>query len=313
MKAAFALAVLSSMVGCSQNIETSSYEGCVDGMCTCQQSARVCCDPNICGYDDDNACSRVCEAGLPLQGVIDFDIGDDNWCYINADGVLACEEIIVSRREVSAPEGSFRAVSAADGYGCAVATSGALVCWEFEVGAFQEYGSDFVDVRASSIFNVNGSINSACGLHIDGSIECFGPSPCGGSGPPAGVFRELADGDPFCALDMQGELSCWECQGALQPPPGPWAEATVGLDFCGRHEDGTLDCDRIDEPAPAGVFLAAKPHCGIRANGWLQCWNAEPQPLPIGAFVDLDTDATGETGCGLRDTGELACWGELEE
>jgi hypothetical protein len=315
----YVIAILALSVGCQQSIETAAYLECSDGVCRCELSGRSCCDPEVCGYDDASACHRVCEPGSPREGVVSFDVTRTSFsfdsatlCTIDVGGLASCERQF---GDANAPMGRFRKVSVSSAgeqtYACAISDVGSLWCWDPGFGGGAELGgTDFIDLQSY----IDGGGAAVCGLHADGSIECFGQTSAGTLTPPTGTFRALAKGPGFCAIDTAGELSCWGNAGAFSPPPGPWSSVSRVTEsgFCGIRETGAIDCDLVD-PAPDGKYLAAVPYVGIREDGWLVSWGAsdDREPLPAGRFLDVRGSDT--TGCALRESGRLACWGDLEQ
>jgi hypothetical protein len=56
----------------------------------------------------------------------------------------------------------------------------------------------------------------ACGVRIDGAVDCWGNSLAGEGTPPAGEFSSVSAGDAHtCGLREDGAVSCWGSNGGL--------------------------------------------------------------------------------------------------
>ncbi len=155
--------------------------------------------------------------------------------------------------------------------------------------------------------------------------------------PPAGKFKIVATGGKHaCGVRVDGIVECWGSNngspwegglavgGQAEPPEGLFE--MVGADeshTCGLRVDGTVECwgwyaDRNLSP-PSGRFAAISVDggtCGLRLDRIAECWggnplwpnSAEGVVVPGGPFVAISGEATA--GCGLREEGRLTCWGE---
>lgn len=134
----------------------------------------------------------------------------------------------------------------------------------------------------------------ACGIHVDGCVECWGFDPeYFPMHPPPGPMVDLAlpgtsewDGTEFhaCAIDEQGDAHCWGLAG--------WGQAAV----------------------PPGLELAAidvtdDATCGLRGSA-VRCFGRPdfvanaPAEHPLAA-MNLGPDAWG---CAITFDGAIGCW-----
>jgi hypothetical protein len=98
-------------------------------------------------------------------------------CAVAESGELACwprDEDDAAEVELAsgAPSGSFRQVSVADSYACALDEIGGVVCWgDDEHGAASPPEGEFESITAGP--------RHACGLRPGGSVECWGDDEFG--------------------------------------------------------------------------------------------------------------------------------------
>src|SRR6478735_5290812 len=72
-------------------------------------------------------------------------------------------------------------ISAGDAHTCAVAKSGALVCW----------GSDYRGMSSppnGKFTSVSTGYDHSCAIRTSGSIACWGDNAAGQASPPSGMF-----------------------------------------------------------------------------------------------------------------------------
>jgi len=129
--------------------------------------------------------------------------------------------------------------------------------------------------------------SNTCGIHEDGSLECFGYTDTGIVDAPEGEFVAVSCGINHCiALDADGEAVSWGCYNEekewCQNPEGPFVQVDAG----------------------AGVS------CGLRPDGSAECWGNEGMEAsdPVGE-VATKIDAHGDLAVGLREDGTLLEWG----
>ena len=97
---------------------------------------------------------------------------------------------------------------------CAVDQQGYPSCWGMPESQQDVDMTPPANTRFSKV--VTGA-DHACGLTVDGTIECWGPKPLSAadlgqvSGAPAGSgFTDIVGGTFYtCALDTNGYATCW--------------------------------------------------------------------------------------------------------
>lgn len=159
------------------------------------------------------------------------------------------------------PAGSYQSLSVGKGPfpdTCAITIEGSLVC-------FGKYAKDLAP-PSGKFTQVAVGWAHACGLRLNGSIDCWGSTnknvnKYGQATPPEGEFIAIAAGYKHsCAIRITGEVVCWG-QGKQQIEPG----------YC-YDSDG--DCGQ--SAPPAGKFThvtCGETHsCGVLQDGNVRCW-----------------------------------------
>ncbi|HWV39472.1 MAG TPA: Ig-like domain-containing protein [Vulgatibacter sp.] len=173
----------------------------------------------------------------------------------------------------------------------------------------------------------------ACGLQVDGRVECWGEAIPPSSNPFAIQFDEAAfEGDfantaqtfvevgvgltSVCALTEDGEVWCWGSGGI---------DAADGLSF----EEGTgspLPAPLPGAPALASLSVGKYHACGVTPAGSAWCWGhsregalgagslgSSEAPVEVaGGHVFRHVSASIEHTCGLTVDDEILCWGRGE-
>lgn len=212
-----------------------------------------------------------------------------------------------------APPGVYTAIAVIGHYACALADSGAAVCWEITTGGQ-------VDTPAGRYTFITAD-SSVCAITEDEEIVCWAPT--------SGELREDAvgflpgrysaislheggrrEGGPRevhnCALTSAGEALC-ETPGlrepGLAPPPGPFVAISSGV----RHV-GPVDV------LPPSTEIRA---CAITQEGRSVCWGL--RDVVAGSFHEDDYFVEEVAGdyvairldgprlCGLTTDGQATC------
>jgi hypothetical protein len=145
-----------------------------------------------------------------------------NWqtgCAVAETGELACwpwgdpDQVELT---AAAPSGSFRQVSVADSYACALDEVGGVVCWgDDEHGAASPPEGEFESITTAP--------RHACGVRPGGSVECWGDDEFGQSSPPDEPFSQVSArwGEFTCGLTPEGWIRCWgDTSSWVTVPPG---------------------------------------------------------------------------------------------
>lgn len=171
----------------------------------------------------------------------------------------------------------------------------------------------------------------SCGLHPEGTVECWGldVSLVG----PGGAFAAITGGIGYgCGLRLSGRVDCWgesNLYGKMDAPEGVFTAVSASESrTCGLRPDGSAECwggvrellAGVEAPVadvafPGGAFTAISvggAHvCGLRPGGEVACWGVNwfgQAQAPPGVFVAVDAGASHS--CGLRPDGSIDCWGE---
>ena len=187
---------------------------------------------------------------------------------------------------------------------------------------------------------------SRCGIHTDGTLECWWShgGELGGDGPeqerfpfPGRRFTALSAGHYACAIDIDGTLACtsygypvswaWDVPGA-HLPDGEFESVSAGNPhMCGVRVGGDLACWRssYEDPSailspPAGKFTSVsvgrRHACAVRVGGRVVCWGDDEHEYehdygqsspPGGLFRTVAVN--GRVSCGIRVDGDVECWG----
>ena len=113
---------------------------------------------------------------------------------------------------------------------------------------------------------ISAGARHACGLRVNGNIDCWGDDIRGQSAGLKGTFTAVTAGSSHsCGLRTDGTIACW-----------------------GNNNHGRAD-------APDGTFSAvsagAEHSCGLRTDGTIACWgnnNHGQTDAPDGTFSDVD-------------------------
>ena len=249
------------------------------------------------GYGIDELGEVYAVSALRDAGIVTYiAVGESNscqWQMIPQEAHKFCwgnPDVRVS--ESGGP--TYKTVSAANLYTCAVSTDGEGVCWgSYQAPEGSLWGGspsgrreppdlrrrannppegEFLDVAAGRFH--------ACGLRADGSVVCWGSSGEGQATSPGGEFAAISAGEYHtCGLRPGGAAVCW----------------------------GEIYYRGVRSGAPEGAFASiASGHnssCGIRAEGSAECWGGRPSPP--GEFISYDIGA--HDACGVTVSLEVVC------
>ena len=282
--------------------------------------------------------------------------------------VMACSagESPSDHGQAAPPRGEFASVSVARWYSCGVRADGSAECWgdsryqaardaagtwtESRNGIeyFCHHGlvrdgcsrdGDYsqTDVPPGNYLRISIGDGHSCGLHVDGTLECWGDNLFGEidipeaavparngeeSGEPSVPYVDVSvSGGHGCGLRADGRIRCWGVNdhGQLDAPDEVFMSVTTGPGFtCGLWVDGTPRCWGLNdnnqtEPLPGQyVKLSAADGyaCGLLRGGIIECWGdnwANQANAPFGIFDEVS--AGGLHSCGLRYDGTVECWG----
>ncbi len=252
----------------------------------------------------------------------------------------------------------FAELSMGWGYSCLLYQIGTLACWrmdsyrDYYEGAREDmearpagWSDDPADLKAPpGLFKaVSAGWGYACGIRLEGQLECWGQNPAAGIPPPPGAFKSLSVGvEHACALRTDGEAECWgepqqHWRSAWDAPPGGFTDMATGKDFsCGLRPGGEAECwggrfggATQPPPGPYQSLEDAGHVCGIRPGGEAECWGStEPAEYVEGEYPGGDSRAgrgnwryrhpltpdvpllaiSSHFGCGVGEDHQLVCW-----
>lgn len=240
--------------------------------------------------------------------------GSDYACALTPTGSVECWGSAIE----TPPSGTFDAVAAGDGFGCAIAASdGTLECW----GTDSDGQASPPDGEYTSLC---AGWDHACALDSRGTPTCWGNDFFDATSPPRFLrYASITCGAYHsCGLSTVGTVTCWGSNnfGQRSRPTGSFRSIDAGgIHNCGILADGTASCwgsdlhDRSSPPAGEQfrrVSAGGWHSCGITTAGEAVCWGRDSEgesSAPAGAF--LDARAGDEHSCALGLDGTLTCWG----
>jgi len=182
----------------------------------------------------------------------------------------------------------------------------------------------FDSAKGSLYRSVDIGSQFACGLRVDGKVECWGDNRYG----QLGTGDEVDRSDPTAIVDLND---------VIQIAIGSWSACAVRADkslWCwGRNGHGQLGDGTIDDrPAPQQVALAdveevtvvTSHTCARTTAGHVWCWGDNGfkqigngamgdlivQPWEIGSIEDARAIAAGSSAtCAVRGDHDIWCWG----
>ncbi len=210
--------------------------------------------------------------------------GHSHSCGIRSDGTLHCwgtDEGDWNYGQVTGtPTGGFRAVSVGGYFSCGVLEEDAgFSCWGENKGP-----PNPVD---TSLAYINAGIDHACGLHLDGAVQCWGDDAYGETSPPDVSFVQVSAGYRHsCGITEDAQALCW-----------------------GRDAEGQSSVPERDFTA---VSAGSYQSCALGLDGAIVCWGEQLSTPPEGAFVQLSVARSGTHACALATDNTIACWGYNE-
>ena len=257
----------------------------------------------------------------PSDRFLQIDAGPWDTCGIRIDQTVACWGEAL---KYGIPTGAFVQI-AVGGVACARDVNSAIQCWG---GTASEDATILTDVPSSRLTQVSVGRYHACGILLQGTIECWGDK-AGKLASPDGIFKDVSVGGYYsCGLRIEGDLECWGTPFGYALPSTEFAEvSTGGAEACGLTLDNAVQCWSFSPAVPellppSGRFTTLKMDsegnyaCGLGLNGETTCWTSidlppdHPLHAPTSTFVDIAVGT--DHACGLRPDGSVTCWGADE-
>ena len=168
----------------------------------------------------------------------------------------------------------------------------------------------------------------ACGIRVDGTVECWGANEFGQSDAPRGQFSAVSVGlDYSCGLHTDGTVQCWGRNYNKQKdvPGSRFKAISAGANRpCGIRTDGTVECwgnDPDHTQAPDGEFEAVAAgwndsggsghSCALRTDKTITCWGQRTfgaADAPSGQYGAVTVGR--DHSCAVRTDKTIACWGQ---
>ncbi|GAB7564494.1 hypothetical protein LG202_25340 [Methylobacillus methanolivorans] len=229
-------------------------------------------------------------------------------------------------------------VTAGDNHTCAVASSGGLKCWGYNING--QLGNDAaftsqptpVDVlgMTSGVASVTAKGNHTCAVTSSGGLKCWGyningqlgndaaftsqPTPVDVLGMTSGVASVAAGNSHTCAVTSTGGLKCW----------GNNSFGQLGNDAALTKQPTPVDVLGMTSGV-ASVAAGVLHTCAVTKAGGLKCWGGDSygqlgndaaltkQPTPVDVLGMTSGVASVAAGgyhtCAVTTAGGLKCWG----
>lgn len=241
-------------------------------------------------------------------------VEQDNWfdCRL-------LDHYIADAGQAAVPNERLDGISFSEKDACVVTTDGAGSCF----GRNFNHNDEIPDGTWTMVSQGGGQ---ACGLHADGSVECWG-NGVSGAIPPTGPFVEVQSLDMgACARDAQGSITCWgyDYQGNVHAPTGSWASFIFPSSYlCMLDTAGKITCSGFAIVAESSIPSGDGYHsltggyefaCALNTDDRAVCWGGN-----TGGQLDAPDDQFAQIAsgdyftCGLRKDGTVSCWGCREE
>lgn len=249
-------------------------------------------------FGSDGMGQPIGEHRAAAGSFVQLSAGQTHACGLRGDGVVECfgsNEYGEAPAQKRAATGSFTQVSAGLAHSCAVRSDGAMECW----GNNQNGEAPAVVAPQSARFIVvTAFANRTCALRNDGAVECRGYRH--GSPDvtvlPGGWYVKIGTsvGSTVCFERNSGLGECWGAQPNLGS--GPFEELTAGASQeCVLRPGGTAFCagnassfegpgersltaaapGSIRPPAWARIAAGSYHTCGLRADGYFECFGLQ--------------------------------------
>jgi hypothetical protein len=251
----------------------------------------------------------VAAASTPsADGFVFIAAGARHACAIDRAGVIKCwnaRGLGEQDVERDIPTGRFREVAVGGDrqreYACAIDLGGSIRCWR---SGLLSPAADVTTPPSEGQFDrIDLSSTHGCGLRIDATVRCWGPSSLDATNAPKGPFLDMAVGPNFsCALNTMGRPVCWGVTSIERDFPMTFrgslvAASTTGfgdrtcilLDlgrvWCSGGHPGAPDRSVVFREVSVGVGHV----CAVTREDAVHCWSTAPSnavtSVPAGLLV----------------------------
>ncbi|MGQ0800042.1 MAG: RCC1 domain-containing protein [Pseudomarimonas sp.] len=298
------------------------------------------------GNGDNARSGRPVDVVGLLPGVKAIAIGQEHGCALQADSTLRCWGLNFSGqlgdggstqsfapRATAQLPGPMQAVSVGEEHSCALANSGAVLCWGLNFFGQLGDGTQIQRLLPVAVSGLNAGVSAiaiggfhGCALRA-GGVSCWGANAFGqlgngSSGDQTTAVAVQGLGDSVQAITAGGLHSCALRDGGVRC----W-----GHNFAGQLGDGS-DQFRLSPVAVVGlgsgvrsIAAGVSAHtCAITTAGGLRCWGANERgqlgdgtrsnrlvPVDVqGLSTGVQAVALGAAHtCALLSGGAVRCWG----
>lgn len=236
--------------------------------------------------------------------------------------------------------GTATAISAGDGYTCALLTDATAMCWGtngdgvFGNGATSNTPTDVpARVGVVGIKGIEAGNRYACALTTQGGVKCWGnnifgqlgtgsvqvsATPVDVTGLASGISAISAGSNQVCAVTSSGGVKCWGWNANGELGNGTTTNSSIPVDVTGLS--GVTALAAGSTQGSTGPSYT----CALTSAGGVKCWggNALGQ-LGNGSLADSSVpvdvvglasgvsaiSAGGSYTCALLSAGGVKCWG----
>lgn len=168
-------------------------------------------------------------AGVPAGTFTAIAMSNVNACALSGTGTVTCWGA-TTNGITSPPAGNYDGIVVGSTSACALSSAGVPTCWGAGTSFLTIPSEPFTALRSSANYN------RYCGIHPDGSLECFGEA-LGGTVPmpTTGTYTSIATTiSAACATRTDGQLVCWGATGsndyAKRPTTGSFIAVSGSVD-----------------------------------------------------------------------------------
>ncbi len=261
-------------------------------------------------FCSDGEHDAICDAGEIVGGelypqctgdeVVMIDGGGQAMCYVGVDGTPTCWGQAVKAYPAGVEVASLTVTHQQT---CGIRPDGVLVCAGGTMDGL-EIAGPFIDVDSYT--------DSVCALDGAGQARCWN----GGVSSPApeGTFTQIGkgSGDRACGLALDGSIECL----IITPPEGDgFVQVEVHKNYgCARAANGAVTCFGTSHQPDADsrfrtMSTGQSAACGVHLDGSIECWGNTESWYTPGGFADsyVDVTVTDAAICAVRDDLSVQC------
>lgn len=252
-----------------------------------------------------------------LDAAVSLSLSGTKLCQLSRNGTISCEH----NERIDGVWGASR-LSTSDGHGCALLSSGRVVCWHDDLSATRQSG-----VVTSASTTINGfddaidlsvSRDGGCVVEQGGRVSCWGRSLSGLLGATS------SETDAIEASELQGASRIFTSSSGpvLSCATSPawvkcWGDDVAGVLGLQRVASAPTELEGIDDATD--IALGETGGCALRAGGALVCWGQSQRnvrwrgvgdEVPRASIASTQFDAVLRVGsevCAKRRGGQVAC------